>query len=163
MYFWTYGLWKTCLDKCLKSSISENHSGKNMVNGPKQSSKLNGSTFTIFMHPCEDNSGLKILFEWYAKSQGYLFTHWLPIISILFLTETISSNIFKCKYLRNKNIVNFFKFFFAFSKFKFNFEHFQEKHDPHSWCIFGFTDSEKRFSISIKRILFKTTLRQVTW
>ena len=26
----------------------------------------------------------------------------------------------------------FSQFFFAFSKFRFNFEHFQEKHDPHS-------------------------------
>ena len=25
----------------------------------------------------------------------------------------------------------FSKFFFAFSKFKFNFEHFQKKDDPH--------------------------------
>ena len=38
----------------------------------------------------------------------------------------------------------FFFFFFAFSKFRLNFEHFKKKDDPHSWCIFEFTDSEKR-------------------
>ena len=33
----------------------------------------------------------------------------------------------------------FFQFFFKFSKFKFNFEDFQKKDDPHSWWIFEFT------------------------
>ena len=32
----------------------------------------------------------------------------------------------------------------AFYKFRFNFEHFQKKDDPHSGCIFELTDSEKR-------------------
>ena len=35
-------------------------------------------------------------------------------------------------------------FIFAFSKFRFNFEHFQEKDDPHSWYFFDLRDSEKR-------------------
>ena len=39
---------------------------------------------------------------------------------------------------------SFCELFFAFSKFRFYFEHFQRKVDPHSWCIFGLTDSEKR-------------------
>ena len=38
----------------------------------------------------------------------------------------------------------FSKLFFAFSKLRFNFEHFQKKDDPHSWCICELTDSEKR-------------------
>ena len=36
------------------------------------------------------------------------------------------------------------EFFFAFSKFRFNFEHFEKKDDAHSRCIFELTDSEKR-------------------
>ena len=35
-------------------------------------------------------------------------------------------------------------FFFACSKFTFNFEYFQKEDNPHSWWIFGLTDSEKR-------------------
>ena len=34
-------------------------------------------------------------------------------------------------------------FFFPFSKFRFNFQHFQKKDDPQSWCIFEVTNSEK--------------------
>ena len=38
----------------------------------------------------------------------------------------------------------FLNFFLAFSKFRFNFEHFQKKDDPHSLCILEFIESEKR-------------------
>ena len=38
----------------------------------------------------------------------------------------------------------FFRLFFAFSKFRFSFEQLQEKDDPHSWCIFGLVESDKR-------------------
>ena len=36
------------------------------------------------------------------------------------------------------------QFFFAFFKFRFNFEHFEKKDDPHSSCIFELKDSERR-------------------
>ena len=36
------------------------------------------------------------------------------------------------------------EFFFAFSKFTFDFEHFQKEDDSHKWCSFELTDSEKR-------------------
>ena len=38
----------------------------------------------------------------------------------------------------------FYEFFFQFSKFRFHFEHFQKKDDPHSSFIFELTHSEKR-------------------
>ena len=37
----------------------------------------------------------------------------------------------------------FSDFFSAFLKSSLNFEHFQKKDDPHSWCISEITDSEK--------------------
>ena len=43
----------------------------------------------------------------------------------------------------------FSQFFFAFSKFRFNFEHFQKKDDAHSCCIFELSDSEKRGSLNV--------------
>ena len=41
-----------------------------------------------------------------------LLTHWLPMISIVLLTEVIYCNIFRCNYLRNqKYFLNFFLHF----------------------------------------------------
>ena len=37
------------------------------------------------------------------------------------------------------------EFLFEFSKFRFNFEHFQKRDDPHTWCSFELMDLEKRF------------------
>ena len=67
MYFWTYGLRKTWLDKYLKIPLSEDTLTSNVVNEPKHFSKLNESTFTIFLDPCQCNLALKSLPEWYAK------------------------------------------------------------------------------------------------
>ena len=60
--------------------------------------------------------------------------------SILFLMERIYSNILRSNYLRNKT---FFPIFLGFPKFRFNFENFRKKDDPHDWCSFELTDSEK--------------------
>ena len=133
MYLWTDRLRKTWLDKCLKSPVSEDPSTSNIVNRLKHSSKLNDSTFTIFIDTCAGNSGLKTLSEWYGKSDDCLLIRWVPIISILFLSETTYSNIFRSNYLRNKKE---YVFFFPFSKFRFNFEYFWKKDDPHIGDIF---------------------------
>ena len=112
MYFWTYGLRNTWLDKCLKSPFSEDPSTSNMVNGPKNSWNLNHSTFTIFIDYCEGNSGRKNLSEPYAKSWNCLLTHWLLLTSNIFLTEAIYCNMFICNYLRNEKLFqNFFLHF----------------------------------------------------
>ena len=111
MYFWTYGLRKTCLDKCLKDPLSEDPSITNMVNGSKHCSNLNDNTFTIFINHCHCNSGWKSLSEWYAKSEDSLLTLWLPMTSILFLTELIYYNIFRCNYLRSERY--FLNLFFS--------------------------------------------------
>ena len=47
---------KTWLGKFLKSQVSEDPLTGNMVNRLKQCSKLNDSTFTIFIDPCEGKS-----------------------------------------------------------------------------------------------------------
>ena len=124
------------LDKCLKSPVSEDPSTSNMVNGPKHCWNLSDSTFTIVIDPSKDNSGWKSFSDWCAKSKDFLLTHWLPTTSILFLTEAIYYNIFRCNYLRIKIS---FPIFSSFSKLKFNFEHFQKKYHPHSLCIFELT------------------------
>ena len=63
MYFQTYGLRKTRLDKCLKSPVSEDPSTSNMVNGPKHCWNPYGTTFTIFIEHFEGSLGLKSLSE----------------------------------------------------------------------------------------------------
>ena len=57
MYFWSYGLRKRWLDKCLKSPVSEYPLTSKIVNGLKHCSKPKDCTFAIFIDPCEDNSG----------------------------------------------------------------------------------------------------------
>ena len=53
MFFRNYGLWKTWLNKCLKSSDSEDPSTSNMVRGNKHCWKLNSTTCTISIDHCE--------------------------------------------------------------------------------------------------------------
>ena len=55
MYFSTYGLRKTWIDKCLKSPFSEARSTSKMVKRSKHCPKLNDSNFSIFIDPCESN------------------------------------------------------------------------------------------------------------
>ena len=68
MYLWTYGRQKTWLHKRLKSPVSDDPLKGDMVNGPKQSWNMNDSTFTLFIHHYEGNSGWKTPSWWYAKS-----------------------------------------------------------------------------------------------
>ena len=61
MSFWKYVLWKTWLDKFLRSPVSEDPWKNNMVNGPKNYLNLNDSAFTVFIDRCEENSVRKSL------------------------------------------------------------------------------------------------------
>ena len=61
MYFRTYQVRKTWLDKCLKSPLSEDPSTSTMVNGSNHSTKLSESAFTIFIDPYQSTSDLKSL------------------------------------------------------------------------------------------------------
>ena len=79
----------TWLDKCLKSSVSENPSTSNMVNVHKHCLNLHRSTFIGFIDHWQGNCVRKSLSIWYAKSQHLLLTHCLPTKGILFLIETI--------------------------------------------------------------------------
>ena len=141
MYFWLYGLKESMLDHCLKSPVSEDPSTSTMVKWPKHCWNLNDSTFNIFIDTCESNSGWESVFELYGECKDRFITHLLLITSILFLVETIYSNTFRCNYLRNKK---YFPIFFAFCKFRFNFEHSPKKDDPHTLCIFELKDSKRR-------------------
>ena len=55
MYFASYRLRNSCLDKCLKSPVSEDTSKSNMGNRTKHCLNLNNSTLTIFIDLCQRN------------------------------------------------------------------------------------------------------------
>ena len=141
MYFWTCGIRQTWLDKCLRSPVWEDSSTSNMVNGPKRCWNMKESTFTVFIDPCEVNSGWKCVSERYAKSWDFFLTHWQQITGILFLREALYSNIFRCNYLKNeKCFLNSFLHFLNLDRIW----KFSEKNGLHCWCIFEYTDSKKR-------------------
>ena len=50
----------------------------------------------------------------------------------------------------------------AFLKARLNFENFEEKHTPHSWCISETTDSEKHGPSNLWKVPFQSTLREAT-
>ena len=104
-----------------------------MVKEPKHCSKPSDSISTIFIDPCEGNSGLRSLFELYSESQDRFLTHWLVIKSIVFLIETIRSNIFRCNYLRNKK---YFLFFFCLLEIDIQFSTFSKKRWPSKLMYF---------------------------
>ena len=60
MYFGTYRLRTTFLDKSLKSPVSEIPWASNMVNSTKHFWNLNDRMITIFIDPCETNSGWEV-------------------------------------------------------------------------------------------------------
>ena len=74
------------------------------------------------------------------KILGCLLTYWLPMKSIFFFIGRIQGHQFRCNYLRSKNL--FLSFFVSFLKSRLNFEHFDRKDDPHTFCISEITDSE---------------------
>ena len=61
MYSANYGLPKKWLDQCLKSSVSEYPSKRNMAIAPKHCSHLNYSLFTQFIDHWEVNCPTKSL------------------------------------------------------------------------------------------------------
>ena len=134
MYFWTYGLRNTWLDKCLKSPLSDNPSTSNMLNGPKLCSKLNDRTFTMFIDSRDSNSGWKSLSELYGKSWDSFLTHWMSMTSILFWKYAFVVTFSDAFISETKTFFSFFLFlflffvfcFFVFFKFRFNFKHFQK-------------------------------------
>ena len=63
MYFRNSGLRKTSLDKCLKSTVSEDTWRDNITNGFKDCCNLDDSTFTIFINHCEGNCVRQVTFS----------------------------------------------------------------------------------------------------
>ena len=150
MCFWTYGLrntWlETGLSKVCESPVSEDPLRSNMGNGPKHCSKLNNSIFTISVNPWESNSGFKCL-SVICKILR-LFVNPLNAndkYSLLNRGNLLQN--FQMQFFRKEKL--FLIFFFIFSNFRLNIEHFLKKVDGHSWCILELTDNENRGYIKV--------------
>ena len=62
MFFQNFDLQKRWLDKSLKSTVLEDSSDSNMVNGLKHCGILGDNSLTIFIDHCESNWVGKCLF-----------------------------------------------------------------------------------------------------
>ena len=131
---------KTWSDKFPKSPVSEDPSTSQMVNVPKRFPNLRQSTFMIFIDHCQVNWVGKPHSYWHAKSWDCLLTYCLPMKIILFLKDTNKRYEFRCSYLRNEKL--FLKFLLDFWNLQKSFKYFENKDDPHRFCISEITDSQ---------------------
>ena len=89
--------------------------------------------------------------------QKFLLDTWKffgPFLNTLTADDTYSLNSkdkwmlkFQMHLYQKEN--NFCEFFSSFLESAGNFEHFQKKDDPHSWCISEITDHERRPKINV--------------
>ena len=109
MHFLSYGLPKTWWDKCLKNLFHIYWSLWTQFSR-KKSLLVICKILGLFVNPFSANDKYSLL------NRGSLLQH------------------FQIQLSKKRKI--FFQFVFAFSKFRFDFEHLQKIDDPHSWCIF---------------------------
>ena len=133
MYFWIYGLRKTLLDKCLKSPLSERT--ETLFKAKRQ------HLYHIYWSLSRQFSLQKCLWV-ICKILGIFVHPFSADNKYCFLNRANFLQHFQMQLSEKRKI--FSEFFFAVCKSRFNFEHFQKKDDPHSWCIFELTDCEKR-------------------
>ena len=134
------------LDKCLKSLFCEDPSTSNMVNWWKHCSKLNLQLYHIYWSLWKQLRFKKSL--WLICNILGLFVNLLNVNNMYSLLNRDNLLQHFQMHLSEKRKI-FSDFFFTFSKFRFNFEHFPKKGDPHDWCIFELTESEKRGQINV--------------
>ena len=132
-----------------------------MLSGTRQYWNLNGTTFTAFIDHCEDN--------WVGKNRLIVICKFLR----LFL-NTLTANdrypLLDRDKLRqpiqmqlSQKLSTFSQFVSAFLKGRLNFEHFQSKDDPHSWCILKTEEFEICGEINVWKFPLKRSLPEATW
>ena len=137
MYFLTYGLRKTSLDKSLKSAVSEDPSTSNMRNGPthyftaQHLYHIYWSLWRLFIW----KKSLLVIWKFLGRFLNTLDAN--DKYSVL-IRHNLSQHLQMQLSQKEKafSVLFFFFFFFSFWKSKFNFKYFQKKDHRHSWCIF---------------------------
>ena len=139
MHLRNYSLRKTCLNKCVKSLVSEDPLTNNMVNRTKHSN-LNKITSSRLLNTVKAIN-LEIICLVICKVLK-LFVNTLTahdkysLLNKDSLTQPIQMHL-------SKKEKTFAEFFSEFLKFRISFEYFQKKEDHHSRCISEFTYSGK--------------------
>ena len=129
MYFWNYGFRKKWLDKCLKTTVSDDLSSSNMVDGHKHSCILDDSTFTIFIDHCERNWAWNSLLVLSKILRLFVNTLTADEKYSLLNRDNLKEPIDK---QLSKKPKTFCQSFFEFSKSTLNFKHLPKKDDSHS-------------------------------
>ena len=146
MYFWTNGIPKTWLDKCLKSLVLEDPLSSNMVTRET----LLKSSRQHLRHICWS---LWRIFSW--KKSPLVRCKILALFVNTFTDgakysllnrDNLLQHLQK-QYFQKQNTVS--EFLTALFKSKFNFEHFQKIDQPHRWCILQLTYSKQCCEINV--------------
>ena len=147
MCFWNYALQKMWLTISLKSPVPDDLLTSNMVNGKKTlfKSELH-HLYHIYWSLWRQLSWKKALIV-ICKTLGHFFNtlnvgHIYSLLNRDNLTQSIQMQL----PLTKKSVSQFVS---SFLKSRLNFEFFQKKGDPHTWCISEITDSEKRDLINV--------------
>ena len=130
MYLQKYRLREKCLDRCLKSRVSEDPQTDNKANGSKHCCNLNSSTFTLFINHCEFNC---------IGNSLFLVIH--KILRLFVTTLRVNDKHFpfnrdnlvhpiQMQLSQKQKILS--QFFFVFLKSILNFKIFTKKDDPRS-------------------------------
>ena len=140
LYFQNYGVWKTCLYKCLKIPVSEHPSTVNMLKSLKNCLNLHDSfiyyIFSSFSGKLSWKMSPLVIYEIFV-----LFVNTLTAKNKYFLCN--SGNLQELVQMQlSKKQYTFSEFFAPILKSMSNFKHFEEKDDPLSWCISQVTDCE---------------------
>ena len=104
---------KTWLDKCLKSTVSEDPSTSNMVKVPKHCSNLHRITFIKYFDHFQVNGVGKSLCYCQEKSWNCLLARRVLMKCVVFLIKSIERYQFRCNYLRNKKLLPNFLLHFS--------------------------------------------------
>ena len=131
---------KSWLDKYLKRPASEDASTSNMVNRPERCWNLYQGTSIRFIYQCEGILFVKSPSCWHARSWNCLLTHFAVDGKYPVLNRDNSTIPIQMKLSQKQK--KFPDFFSSFLKSQWNFGNFQEKDNPHRFCIFEITDSE---------------------
>ena len=146
MYFRNYGLRKTLWNECLKSRAPEDPSTSHIVKATKHCWNLNDINFSRLLttfKAIELEKSLLIICKVFKLFVNTLIAHdKYSLLNRDNLKQPIPIKLSQ----KQKTCSQFFSPFF---KSTLNFEYFQEKGDPHSWCIFEITDSKKRGYINV--------------
>ena len=105
MYFQSYRLWNTCLDKCLNTPVSKYPSTVNMSKRPKHLWKLHDRGFIIFCDYSEGSWLGKCLCYWCFNRWESFFKPLLLMTSILCAIVRVCRNKFKWNYLKTFYII----------------------------------------------------------